>query len=401
MFRDLTIIDLGDGIAPAYCGKLFADLGADVIKVEPPAGDPLRGRAPFAGDEPGPERSLAFAYVNTSKRGLTLDVTTGRGRELLLRLVAAADVVVEGRAPAWLEAHGLDYENLRDANERLIMTSITPFGQDGPWRDYAANDFIAQHTSGVAYNNGSKAPDLDAQPPFPLPGNSAEFLGGLAAASATMCAVIGREATGQGTHVDVAMQEALAMHLHLDLAWTTFAGTPISRATGAQPAIAYVSQQPCADGYIDFVIRTEEQWQNFLDVLGRPDWGDNPLFATGAGRAQYWDALEPLVQEELRKYPKAELYEKSQARGVPAAPVSTLVDAANEGHFADRQAFVDHEQPAIGTLRAPGPPVRFGADGWRIRRPAPALGEHNREVFVERLGLSDAELASLQAEGVI
>jgi len=400
MFEDLTILELGQGVAPAFCTKLFADLGADVLKIEPPEGDWLRTRPPRANDEPSPERSALFAYVNTSKHGITLDVTTARGRELLVALVREADLLVENNAPAWMAAADLDYEHLRALNPSLVMTSITPFGQDGPWRDWAANEFIAQHTSGVAYNNGQKARDLEAEPPIALPGYLAEFLGGLVAASGALCALWARESTGEGAHVDVALQEALAMHLHLDLAWLTFARTPTSRTVGAQPAIQWVGQQPAADGYIDFVIRTDEQWQHFIEVLGNPEWSTNELFSTIASRAQYWDGLEPLVQEEVRRWPKEELFRASQAKGVPAAPVNTVADAAEAGQFQDRGSFVDYDHPAIGHTRVPGPPVRFGSDGWRIRRPAPMLGEHNAEVF-GRLGYSDQEIAKLREAGVV
>jgi crotonobetainyl-CoA:carnitine CoA-transferase CaiB-like acyl-CoA transferase len=400
MFEDLKIVELGQGASAAFCTKLFADLGAEVIKVEPPEGDILRRRPPFANDEPGPERSGLFAYVNTGKLGATLDVSGERGRKIFLQLVREADVLVENNAPAWMATAQLDYEHLRKVNPSLVMTSITPFGQDGPWRDWSANEFIAQHTGGVAYNNGAKAHDLEAEPPIALPGYLAEFLGGLVAASATLCALWARESTGEGSHVDVALQEALAMHLHLDLAWITFAGQPTSRTVGAQPAIAYVGQQPAADGHIDFVIRTEEQWRSFLEVLGHPDWAGNELFATMASRAQYWDALEPLVKEEISRWPKQELYRASQAKGVPAAPVNSVADAAQAGHFQDRGSFVGHDHSVIGRIRTPGAPIRFGVDAWRIRRPAPLLGEHNREVF-GRLGYSEGEIATLREAGVV
>jgi crotonobetainyl-CoA:carnitine CoA-transferase CaiB-like acyl-CoA transferase len=210
-----------------------------------------------------------------------------------------------------------------------------------------------------------------------------------------------REETNEGCQVDVAIQEALAMHLHLDLAWTTFAGTEISRAVGAQPAIQWVGQQPTSDGYIDFVIRTDEQWRAFVEVLGNPAWSENELFATTPSRARYWDGLEPLIQEELRGWKKDELFRAAQAKGVPAAPVHTVADAAQAGHFADRGAFVEQKHPVLGHVRMPGPPVRFGVEAWALRSAAPSAGQHNREVFVERLGLSEDELARLHNEGVV
>lgn len=400
MLDDLTILELGRGVGPAYCTKLFADLGADVVKIEPPEGDVLRHRGPFLNDEPGIERSGLFAYLNTSKRGVAFDVTKPLGHRVLLDLVRTADVLVENNAPAWLAAHEIDYERLRGINPRLVMTSITPFGQDGPWRDAPSNQFIAQHTSGVAYNNGQKARDLDAEPPIALPDELAEYLGGLAAASATMCAIWGRESTGEGAHVDVALQEALAMHLHLDLAWITFAGTPTSRAQGAQPAIQYIGQQQTADGYIDFVIRTEDQWRSFVEVLGNPEWAKNELFATTPSRAQYWDGLEPLVQQEVRRRPTDELFRASQSNGVPAAPVHTVAEAARAGHFADRHAFVEYDHATLGRTPCPNFPIRFGTDEARIRRPAPALGQHNDEIL-NLLGYTKQQVTALRDEGVI
>jgi crotonobetainyl-CoA:carnitine CoA-transferase CaiB-like acyl-CoA transferase len=396
MFDDLKIVELGQGVAAAYCTKLFADLGAEVVKVEPPEGDVLRRRGPFAGDEPGQERSGLFAYMNTSKLGVTLDVPEERGRALLLELLGDADVLVENNAPGWLRDAGLDYESLSAANADLVVTSITPFGQDGPWRDYLGNDFIVQQTSGVAFHNGARARDLEAEPPFVIPGYMAQVLSGMAAASATLCALY----AGDGAHVDVAMQEVLAMHLQLDVVWVTYGGQVPSRSADARPPIPYVAQQPVADGYIDFVVRTEGQWHKFLEVLENPEWGENELFRDMRSRSQYWDALEPLVQQETRRFKKQELFRRSQGHGVSAAAVNTVAEAAQAEHFADRRSFVELEHPVIGRTRCPGPPVRFAGDPWRLR-PAPLLGQHNREVFVERLGHSETELAALREAGVV
>jgi crotonobetainyl-CoA:carnitine CoA-transferase CaiB-like acyl-CoA transferase len=215
-----------------------------------------------------------------------------------------------------------------------------------------------------------------------------------------MCTIWGRETSGEGAHVDVAIQEALAMHLHLDLAWITFAGTPTSRAQGAQPAIQWIGQQPVADGYIDFVIRTDEQWRNFVEVLGNPEWAANPLFATTPSRAQYWDGLEPLVREEFAHWNKDDLFRAAQAAGVPASPVNTIAGAANEAHFADRGAFVEHEHSAIGPFRAPNFPFRFGGQAPTSGHPAPALGEHTEEIL-KLAGYTKHQVASLRDVGVV
>jgi crotonobetainyl-CoA:carnitine CoA-transferase CaiB-like acyl-CoA transferase len=400
LFDDLRIVELSRGVGAAYCAKLFTDLGADVIAVEPPGGSDLRRRGPFAGDIPGVERSGLFAYLNTSKLGVTLDVTTRRGRAMLDELLDGADVLVEDNAPSWMDDAQLDYARLEKAHPSLIVTSITPFGQDGPWRDYHGNDFIAQHTSGVAFHNGARAQDLEAEPPIVLPGYLGEFAGALAAAAATMCSLFERESSGLGAHVDVALQEVLAMNQQVDIAWVTYGGRVPSRSATARPPIPYVGQQPAADGYVDVITRTEGQWRTFLDVLGNPEWAENELFKDMNSRSQYWDALEPLVQQETRRFGKQELFRKGQAAGVSTAAVNTVANAADSEHFAERGSFVEMEHPVLGRTRCPGPPARFAGDVWGMRRPAPLLGEHNREVYCDRLGYSERELVSLYEAGV-
>ena len=400
MFEDLKVVELGRGIAASYCAKLFADLGADVIKVEPPDGDALRRRGPFPNDEADPERSGLFAYVNTNKLGITLNVESRRGREILAELLFTADILIEQNSPAWMAEGELDYGHLHAAHPSLIMTSITPFGQDGPWRDYLGNDFIVQHTGGIAFHNGARARDLEAEPPIVIPGYMGEFAGGLAAAAATMCALVS-QADGEGEHVDIALQEVLAMHFQVDITRVTYTGIPPSRSASAIPSVPYVGQQPAADGYIDYVVRTEEQWRNLLAVLGNPEWSENELFADMRGRSEHWDALEPLIRQETQRYPKEQLFRDSQARGVSAAAVNTVADAAEAAHFHDRGSFVEFDHPALGRVRCPGAPIRFDGDFWGMRRPAPLLGQHNREIFSERLGYSDEKLAALTEAGVI
>jgi crotonobetainyl-CoA:carnitine CoA-transferase CaiB-like acyl-CoA transferase len=399
-FDDLRIVELGRGVAAPCCAKLFADLGAGVVLVEPPGGSELRGRGPFAGDEPGVERSGLFAYLNTSKLGVTLDVTKPEGGNVFLDLLRDADVLIEDRPPPWTDAAGLSYAKLEPAFPALVMTSITPFGQSGPWRDYQGNDFIAQHASGVAYHNGARAADLEAEPPIPLPGYLGEFAGAFAAAAATMCALFARDASGRGAHVDVALEEVLAMNQQVDVAWVTYGGRVPSRSASAKPPIPYVGQQPAADGYVDIITRTEGQWRTFLNVIGDPGWSQNELFATMASRSQYWDALEPLIQQETRRFGKQELFRRGQAAGVSTAAVNTVADAAAAEHFADRGSFAELEHPVFGRVRCPGPPVRFGAGGWAMR-PPPLLGGHNREVLCDRLGYSEERLAALREAGVV
>jgi crotonobetainyl-CoA:carnitine CoA-transferase CaiB-like acyl-CoA transferase len=391
-FFGLRIVELSRGVGAAFCSRLFADHGADVIAVEPPGGSTLRRRRPFAGDRPGRERSALWTYLNEGKRDVTLDVKQAQGRDLLFRILGDADVLVGDHEQAWSDEYGLG----SDRFPSLVVTSITPYGRTGPWQGHPGNDFTAQHASGLAYGNAARAKDLRAEPPFMIQGFAGEFAAGLAGASATMCALTGRRSTGAGAHVDVALQEVLAMHFQVDVAWASYGGRAPVRAASASPPIPYVGQQPVADGYVDIVVRTEGEWHKFLDVLGSPEWGKNELFADMAGRSRYYDALEPLIQEELGRFEKQRLFRQGQARGVSIAAVNTIADAAQSAHFAERRAFVMYG----GTFEAPGPPVRF-PDGAFARAPAPTLGQHNEGVYCEQLGLSKRDLVSLRQAGVI
>jgi crotonobetainyl-CoA:carnitine CoA-transferase CaiB-like acyl-CoA transferase len=400
IFDGLRVVELSGGVSAAFCARLFGDQGADVVTIEPPGGSPSRRRRPFVGDTPGRERSALFVYLNAGKRGVTLDVTQPQGREVLFRLLEGADVLIEDNAPLWMDQHDLRFEQLATRFPQLVVSSITPYGQTGPWREYPGSDFTAQHAGGLAYNNAARAKDLRAEPPFIIQGFAGEFAGGLAAASATMCALTQRRATGTGAHVDVALQEVLAMHFQVDVAWASYGGRAPVRAASASPPIPYVGQQPVADGYVDIVVRTEGEWHKFLEVLGNPEWGANELFADMAGRSQYYDALEPLIQGELTHFEKQRLFRDGQARGVSIAAINTIKEAAKAQHFAEREAFVTYEHSGTGEFRAPGPPVRFAGCASTVR-PAPLLGEHNGDVFCDRLGLSKRDLVSLRQAGVI
>jgi len=387
-------------VAAAYATKLMADLGAEVIKVEPPlTGDRARSRGPFAGGAPDSEKSGLFLYLNTNKRGITLDLTQPRGRELLADLVAQADLLVHNFAPPEMPGHGMDFRQLAQRNPQLVMTSITPFGLAGPRRDYQATDLTLWNAGGVAYLNGG-GPGSDELPPLRPFGQQAEFQGGLNAAVATLGALLARTRTPQqGQHVVISIQESVAAILELAFEYWPYMGLVASRL--GQKPIQPLDFLECRDGWIFLCCVEESQWQTFVDVMGNPEWATMELFANRIARAQNWDALKLLLQEWAHTQSVDEIYHAGQARRVPLAPVSTMADLLAGEHLKARGFFAVIDHPRAGSLQYPGAPYQFSATPWSIRRPAPLLGQHNPEVYTGEIGMSAAALARLQQDGVI
>jgi len=394
----VRVIECGHMVGAAYATKLLADLGADVIKVEPPrGGDQARTRGPFPRGNPDPEASGLFLYLNTNKRGVTLDLQQPRGRELLVELAAGADVLVHNFRPSETAAHGITFEALSRRNPRLVLTSITPFGPTGPYRDYHATDLTLWNAGGVAYLNGG-GPGTDELPPLRAFGQQAEFQGGVNAALATLAALFARLQSGQGQQVSISIQECVAAILELTFEYWPYMGLIASRL-GHKP-IQPLDFLECRDGWIFVCCVEEHQWHTFVDIMGNPEWASMELFENRLTRAANWDALKLFLQEWAQEQSVAELYHAGQARRVPLAPVSTMADLLASDHLKARGFFAVVDHPRAGRLRHPGAPYQFSVTPWTIRRPAPLLGQHNLEVYGE-LGLDGVACGELRARGVV
>jgi crotonobetainyl-CoA:carnitine CoA-transferase CaiB-like acyl-CoA transferase len=395
----LRVIECGHMVAAAYATKLMADLGADVIKVEPPrGGDRARARGPFPGGTPHPEKSGMFLYLNTNKRGITLDLAHPRGREVLTKLAADADLLVHNFPPPEMAGRGMDFDALSQRNPRLVMTSITPFGLRGPYRDYQATDLTLWNAGGLAYLNGG-GPGSDDMPPLKPFGLQAEFQGGLNGAVAALGALFARLQSQQGQHVVISMQESAAAILELAFEFLPYMGLVASRL-GWKP-IQPLDFLECRDGWIFLCCVEESQWQTFVGLMGNPEWASMEIFANRIARAQNWDALKLLLQEWAKDQSVEEVYRAGQAQRVPLAPVSTMADLLASDHMKARGFFATIDHPEAGSLRCPGAPYQFSATPWTIRRPAPLLGQHNTEVYVREMGLGSAALAALHQDGVV
>jgi crotonobetainyl-CoA:carnitine CoA-transferase CaiB-like acyl-CoA transferase len=387
------VLDLSTSMG-ALCGKLLADFGMDVVKVEPPGGDDLRREPPFASGHNHAEGSLRFAYLNAGKRGVTLDLKHPTGRDLLLRLVERSDVVVDSHEPGYLEALGVGYGALVERQPKLVLVSISGFGQDGPHRDYVAPDIVTTAMGGLLYISGDPA-----LPPCIPPEQQSYSYTSLYAAYGVMLGLWQRESKGVGVHVDASVQASLALHEHV--AFTYSAEGRIVKRTGSQHQhVAPANLFPCKDGYISF-FATQRHWPIFLKVWeDHPAELDDPALNLNTDRRAAADWINPLVASFTERYDKEELAVLLQKHGLPALPVNSPGDFIRDAHVQERGFFGEVSHPMLGTFCQPGVP--FLVDGQRHGpSPAPMLGQHNSEVLGGELGLSGEELEILAADGAI
>ncbi len=392
----LRVVDVSLGVSGPYCTKLLAGLGAEVMKVEPPEGDPTRRRGPFPGDVPHPEKSGMFLHLNTGKLGITLDITTATGRDILLRLVRDADVFVESYAPGDLATVGLGYDDLAAVNPRLIVVSVTPFGQDGPYHGYEATEIVTYALGGYMMITGD--PDRE---PLKAYGDQSELQGGQQAATATMVALFGRELTGEGQHVDVSVCEAASFLMGGVPQAYYFRGRMVRRAgarlMGMTERHPYPSTlRPCKDGYVH--VHTNTRHPDLMGALmEEPRLLAPEVMATPTGHA---DEIDALMDRWLINYDKWEVARRAQEMRLPFTEVMTPAEVMADPAHHERGFWAEIDHPIAGTVTQPGPPIRMTRTPWRTER-APLLGEHNEDVLCERLGYTQADLTVLSDRGVI
>ncbi len=396
---DLKIVEVGEMVSAPYASKLLADMGAEVIKIERPgAGDRARTRGPFPGGTPHPEKSGLFLYLNTNKLGITVDLAQREGFEIFEKLLAGADFLIHNVAPPEMNRAGLHYERLRQVNPRLIMTSVLPYGLFGPKRDWRAENLNLWCAGGACYLNGG-GPQSGDLPPLKTFGDQAFYQGAVHAAAATMGAVLARLRDHDGQHIEVSVQESVAAELEMAFEYWPYIKMIGSRL--GQKPLQPVETFECKDGYIYVCCIEEHQWRAFVNLMGNPEWATMEIFGDRLLRGLNGDALKPFIAEYAAGQTVLDLYRKAQARRIPFAPVSTMGDLLSSEHLKARGFFVEIAQPAAGTHRYPGAPVKFGRTPWKIRIPAPTLGQHNQEILGRRLGLAPARLEELKRKGVI
>jgi len=392
------ILDLTDSRG-AYCTKLLADMGADVVKIEPPHGDVGRNTPPFLNGEPHREKSLYFLYRNANKRGITLNIESDEGKDILKELSKSADVLVENYSPGYMDSMGLGYDVLEGINPKLIMASITEFGPDGPWRDHKGSNIVDFALSGVMITSGytGKAPTL-------LPGTPAYDAASEIADIEILAAIYCRDAIGKGQKVDVSVHEAARTGLY---PWSVPIYSYALNPDGPPPAIeSRLGAQifpvyPCKDGFVRVIAITPRNWQALVRVLGSPevlmlpDW-ENFIYRVGNAEDLY-----AIMLEFTTKFTQIELWEAGFREGVPITPIYDIPTFTNSADATARKFFVEVDHAVAGKGQYPGPPYKWSETQPSVRRPAPCLGEHNEEIYCGELGLTTGDITALRYAGVL
>ncbi len=373
----IRVVELGEGVSAPFCARLLADYGAEVVKVEPPAGDPARGWGPFPEDRPHREKSGLFFFLNNGKRSVVLDLGSSQGRKRFFDLVGWADVLVENQAPSFMRKLGLDYHSLRKLRPDLIMISITPFGQSGPYADWKACDLNAYHLTA----SGSRYCGRPDRAPLEQGTFAADFFGAYTAAAWGLAALYGRARAG-GQQLDVSCAEAIAALFVGCQNIGAYAQEGVfDRRSGVGMALgAPATILPAKDGHVWLMALEPAQWDGLRRAMGDPDWARPEMFRDMFTRAQNADVIYPLIEQWTREHTKQEIMDACQANACPTTALFTVDEIAEHPHLRERGYFVRLEHPALGSLTTMNAPVRLPASPGRPRRPAPLLGEHGAEI---------------------
>lgn len=395
LLSGLKVLDLTHYVAGPYATRLMAAQGAEVIKIERPrVGDPSRHLGPFPDDVPDPEKGGLFLYLNTSKKGVTLNFKTEAGKKIFKDLVPWADVLVENFEPRVMPGLGLDYQTLSEINPALVTTSISNFGQTGPYRNYGAREINLYAIGGLMYITG----DADREP-LQMGARLCQYGAGQNAFVATLSALWHRENTGEGQYIDVAISEYLATILENALSMYSYTGGSVRRTGNRGYGRAAWGPYPAKDGFVGVIAGPDHRWPAMAELMEIPELAD-PRFDDRAGRAANADELDAFMLPWLMQHEKREIFEKAQHMGLAFAYVATPEDILQWEHLDEREFFVQLIHSEAGKLKYPTGPYKIKGMPWKLE-PAPLLGQHSREIFCGRLGYSPDELNKMRALGVM
>ena len=397
LLEGVKVIDLTHYFAGPYCAKLLATLGAEVIKVERPGGgDPLRHFPPFANPRQPGESGAWFLYLNTAKKSLTLDLKTDQGRAIILELARSADILVENFAPGTMAKLGLDYDTLSRENPALVMTSISNYGQTGPYRDWKASEINLYAAGGLMNITGEPE-----QPPLKEGAPLAQLGAGQNAFVATMTALLHAEDSGEGQHIDLAIAEYATNVLENALMQYSYSGREFTRVGNRGYGRAAWGIYPCQDGFVGIIAGPDQNWPEVANIMEREELAD-ARFASRQGRLLNADEVDALMLPWLLEHDKVDIFKAGQEHGLGFSFVAEMRDILEMEQLTARDYFVSLEHPVAGTLQYPGPPISPESGdiaSWVYRR-APLLAEHCLEIL-GGLGYSGAAVERLHAEGVI
>ena len=387
----VTVLDFGQVYQGPYATLLMAQAGADVIKIEPPHGEPLRRRAP-----PGKSTTFPIAMLNSNKRAITLNLKHERGRALLFCMAEKGDVLLENFAPGVMDRLGVGWSVLREINPRMIYASGSGYGLSGPDRDNLAMDLTIQAVSGLIAATGfADGPPVKAGPAV------VDFLSGIHLYAAAVTALFERAQTGMGRLVEVAMQEAAYATLTSSLEAYWQSGKVPPRTGNASHGRVPINVYPTNDGYIAMNLAVEEHWHSLLKAMGREDLRDDPRFNSPAARLAHRGETDALIAAWTQTLGKMEIFAVAKRHRIPLAPVRDVNEVMHDPGMHERGFLAEIEHDEIGRITVPTSPLRFhGADPVPLM-PSPKLGQHNAEIYGGWLGLSQDEIAALKSDAVI
>ncbi len=394
LLQGLRVVELGESVSAPYCSKLLADMGAEVVKIERPGvGDQAREYGPFLNDQPHHERSGLFLYLNANKQGVTLDLNTPTGQEILGGLLARSQVFVQNLHPTEMDRLGVNYETLQAHNDQLVMASITPFGLTGPYRNYKAYDINLAAAGGICEGLGS--PDRE---PLTFGTPEVGYFAAMAAASSIVIALL----AGGGQHIDIAEVESMAGIYNGPEALMAVYQWRMTRRTGHH-ALDFPYPNcilRCKDGYIFVGSPEGRQWRTLLEVMGGPEWAKKERFRNRTRmNNEYADEVDGYMEEWLLQHSKAELLEFALEHRVPLAPVRDFNEVRNDESLSDQFVVIDRQD--TGPVSFAGPPYKLSGQDAMPPSPAPLLGQHNAEVYCDGLGYTKEELVKLYQTGII
>ena len=382
----LRVLDVTQVMAGPFCAMQLCDMGADVIKVEPPEGDSTRRMSGARGND-----SPSFNAVNRGKRGIVLNLKAPSARDALRRLVRGADVLIENFRPGVMKNFGLDYESLAAENPGLVYASISGYGQTGPYAAKGGFDLVAQGVSGLMSVTGEPG-----GPPIKVGVPLTDLGAGLYALSGILAALVYRSKTGRGQYIDTSLVEAgVALSIWEASEFFAGGGVPLPMGSAHRMTAPYQAVR-CADGYITLAAANDRLFRRLCELLGHPDWTTNPDYVNDTHRVRHRTKLAALIESVTRTKPRAEWIELFEANGLPCGPINNYEQVFADPHIRERQMVVETEHPTLGHLQTLGSPLKMSETPPITGRRAPLLGEHTREVLRE-VGLAEDEIDRIEA----
>jgi crotonobetainyl-CoA:carnitine CoA-transferase CaiB-like acyl-CoA transferase len=374
--EDIKVIDLGTMVSAPYCAKLFADMGADVVKVETQQGDPAREYGPFPDGKPHPEKSGLYMYNNTNKRGLKLDFTNKEDIDTFKQLILWADILIDNHPPAFLEAIDLGWEALHQLNPNLVYTSITPYGRTGPRAGAKGDELTLMHAGSLGTLMPGRSSDID-KAPVKMGGFQVGYHGGIVAAMTTLAVATNLKNTGGGQLIDVSLQEVIAALVSSMIISTVYHQTTWSRVPDRPPAMG---RMKTSDGYVVFAAADDHHFHAFREIMGKPDWIADDMWDNRHYRSHHMMDIAPQMDAWMLTQKKHDLHHKLSGVGIPIGPVNTAKEVLESPQYAARDFFIDVDHPEAGKYKYPGLPYKTTANLGIPNNPAPLSGQHNEEI---------------------